>query len=199
MPLVLAQLESLASWMVNPWLFAAGAAAVSLPIIIHLLNKRKFKIVDWAAMDFLLDADKKNRRRVRLENLILLLLRCLAVFLIALLLARPFLSTMFTAGLLEAAQFERIVLIDDSLSMQVRTGNQTSLDEAKQSLVEMLKGLVASKSNDMLTLIVASQPDQRLVNAATISQESIDELTDAINAIPESDTVANMNQALQEL
>ena len=61
------------------------------PILIHLLNKRKFKIVDWAAMDFLLDADKKNRRRIRLENLILLLsLRCLAVLLIGLLLARPF-------------------------------------------------------------------------------------------------------------
>ena len=40
----------------TPWLFGAGAAAVSLPIIIHLLNRRKFKIVDWAAMEFLLEA-----------------------------------------------------------------------------------------------------------------------------------------------
>ena len=67
----------LAEWMVNPSLFLAGAAAIALPIIIHLLNKRKFIVVDWAAMDFLLDADKKNRRRIRLENLLLLLLRCL--------------------------------------------------------------------------------------------------------------------------
>ena len=74
---LLAQLESLATWLVNPWLFVAGAAAILIPILIHLLNKRKFKIVDWAAMEFLLDAEKKNRRRVRLENLILLLLRCL--------------------------------------------------------------------------------------------------------------------------
>ena len=64
---------------------SAGLLAISLPILIHLLNKRKFQIVDWAAMDFLLDADKKNRRRIRLENLILLLLRCLAVLLIGLL------------------------------------------------------------------------------------------------------------------
>jgi len=61
----------LAGWMVNPWLFLAGAGLVSAPILIHLLNKRKFKIVDWAAMDFLLEADKRNRRRVRLENLLL--------------------------------------------------------------------------------------------------------------------------------
>ena len=93
-----------------------GGWQFPLPIIIHLLNKRKFKIVDWAAMEFLLDAEKKNRRRVRLENLILLLLRCLAVLLIGLLLARPFIPTSMTAGLLNAAQFERIVLLDDSLS-----------------------------------------------------------------------------------
>ena len=83
-------ITSLGSWLVNPWLFVFGAIAVSVPIIIHLLNRRKFRIVDWAAMDFLLEADKKNRRRVRLENLLLLLLRCLAIFLIGLLLARPY-------------------------------------------------------------------------------------------------------------
>src|SRR6188474_499003 len=121
--LLLAQLEWFASWLVNPWLFAAGAAAILIPILIHLLNKRKFCVVDWAAMEFLLDADKKNRRRIRLENLILLLLRCLAVFLIGALLARPFVPTSVTAGLINATQFERIVLLDDSLSMQARQGN----------------------------------------------------------------------------
>src|ERR687892_261125 len=105
MPFIFAQLESLASWMVNPWLFVAGAT-----------------------MDFLLDADKKNRRRIRLENLILLLLRCLAVLLIGLLLARPFIPTSVTAGLINAAQFERIVLLDDSLSMQARLGNESAFE-----------------------------------------------------------------------
>lgn len=188
-----------AGFISNPLLLGIGVPLVALPIIIHLLNKRKFKIVDWAAMDFLLDADKRNRRRVRLENLILLLLRCLAVLLIAFLLARPFLPTSLTAGLLDSAAFERIVLIDDSLSMQVRTGNESALDEGKQSLIEMLKGLVASNSHDMLTLIVASQPDQRVVNATTLSAESIDEITDAILAIPGSDGTANISDALQEL
>ena len=37
-----------------------GLFAVSVPIIIHLLNKRRFKVVDWAAMEFLFDADKRN-------------------------------------------------------------------------------------------------------------------------------------------
>ena len=122
--MLFAQLESLSTWLFNPGLFLAGAAAIAIPILIHLLNKRKFKIVDWAAMDFLLDADKKNRRRIRLENIILLLLRCLAVLLIGLLLARPFIPTSATAGLINAAQFERIVLLDDSLSMQASQGTE---------------------------------------------------------------------------
>jgi hypothetical protein len=117
----------------------AGVAAISIPVIIHLLNKRKFKIVDWAAMEFLLDADKKNRRRVRLENLLLLLLRCLAVLLIGLLLARPFIPTSLTAGILSATQYERIVIVDDSLSMQARVGNSrpgpgSSIDAADGGL-----------------------------------------------------------------
>ena len=59
----------------NPGLLI-GSLLVAAPILIHLLNRRRFRIVDWAAMEFLLEADLRNRRRIRLEHLILLLLRC---------------------------------------------------------------------------------------------------------------------------
>src|SRR5262245_36787448 len=157
---MLAQIEQLATWLVNPWLFVAGVLAVLLPILIHLLNKRKFRVVDWAAMDFLLDADKKNRRRIRLENLILLLLRCLAVLLIGLVLARPFLPTSVTAGLIDAAQFERIVLLDDSLSMQARLGNESAWDVAKKRLVDLTNRLAQQRADNSLTLVLTSQPDR---------------------------------------
>jgi hypothetical protein len=134
-------IEQLATWLVNPWLLVAGAAAVLLPIVIHLLNRRKFRVVDWAAMEFLLEADKKNRRRIRLENLLLLFLRCLAVFFIGLLLARPFLPTNVTAGLIDAGQFERIVLLDDSLSMQAQAGNESAWEVAKKRLLDLTNEL----------------------------------------------------------
>src|SRR5262245_351269 len=163
---MLAQMEQLASWLVNPWLFVAGAIAVLLPILIHLLNRRKFRVVDWAAMEFLLDADKKNRRRIRLEHLILLLLRCLAVLLIGLLVARPFLPTSVTAGLIDASQFERIVLLDDSLSMQARLGNESAWELAKKRLLDLTNGLAQEHADNSLTLVLTSQPDRRLLNAA---------------------------------
>ena len=65
-----------------------GMGAVSVPIVIHLLNKRRFQRVRWAAMEFLLSAQKKNKRRVRVEHLLVLLLRCLAMALLALAVSR---------------------------------------------------------------------------------------------------------------
>ena len=101
--------------LLNGWgLLLGGSALIAAPIIIHLLSKRKFRIVDWAAIDFLLEADRRNRRRIRLENLLLLLLRCLAVFLIALLVARPLLtSSGLVAAAIKANRVERIILLDD--------------------------------------------------------------------------------------
>ena len=60
--------------VVSPALLWAGAAAVSVPIIIHFLTRRRFQRVRWAAVDFLLEANRENRRRVRIEELILLAL-----------------------------------------------------------------------------------------------------------------------------
>src|SRR3979490_1981910 len=69
--------------------FWAGMALVSVPIIIHLLNRRRFKTVTWAAMEFLLRAMRKNRRRLKFEQCLILATRCLLVFLLGLALARP--------------------------------------------------------------------------------------------------------------
>src|SRR3954463_6362047 len=69
--------------------FWAGVGLVSIPIIIHILNRQRFRIVSWAAMEFLLRAMRKNRKRLKLEQWILLATRCLAVFLLGVALADP--------------------------------------------------------------------------------------------------------------
>ena len=127
----------MASFLTIPLMFWLGLIAIASPIIIHLLNRRRFKIVDWAAMEFLLNANKKNRRRIQLENIILLILRCIAIFLLGFLLARPFFPN-DVAFLGENQQFERIVVLDDSFSMNVRTGNKTIFDTAKEKVKEFL-------------------------------------------------------------
>ncbi len=72
-------------------LFAiAGLFAAAGPIIIHLLNRRRFRPIQWAAMDFLRQALERNKRILHLRDLILLALRVLAVILFGLTLARPY-------------------------------------------------------------------------------------------------------------
>ena len=75
----------------NPGLLA-GVAAASIPILIHLLNRRKFRETRWAAMRFLLEAIRKNQRRVRIEQWLLLALRTLLILLVVAAMAKPFLE-----------------------------------------------------------------------------------------------------------
>ncbi len=67
-----------------------GLLAVAVPVIVHLLNKRTAKVVEWGAMRFLLDTLMRRRRRILLEEMLLLACRCLLVALLVLALARPF-------------------------------------------------------------------------------------------------------------
>lgn len=67
-----------------------GALGISIPIIIHLLNRRSTRVVDWGAMNFLLDSLAIRNRRIQLEEALLMATRCLLVGLLALALARPF-------------------------------------------------------------------------------------------------------------
>ena len=68
-------------------LLLGGLVLASVPIIIHLLNRRRFRVVVWAAMRFLLNAQKQNTRRMRLEQIILLAVRACVILLVVLAMA----------------------------------------------------------------------------------------------------------------
>ena len=72
----------------------AGLAAAAGPVLIHLWNRRRFRVVNWAAMDFLREALQRKRRILQVRDLVLLALRVAAMILLGLALSRPF----FTAG-----------------------------------------------------------------------------------------------------
>lgn len=67
-----------------------GALGIAIPIVIHLLNRRSNRIVEWGAMNFLLESLAIRNRRIQLEEALLMATRCLLVGLLALALARPF-------------------------------------------------------------------------------------------------------------
>src|SRR6516164_8802293 len=98
----------------HPWYMAAGGALVSAPILIHLINRIRFKRIRWAAMEFLLKSQKRNRRRLILEQLLLLAMRCLLVFLVGLLVSR-FIGDI--TNKLAAAPAAHVIVVDDTMSM----------------------------------------------------------------------------------
>ncbi|MGJ8725329.1 MAG: vWA domain-containing protein [Roseibacillus sp.] len=92
-----------------------GLLAVSLPIIIHLLNRRRHRTVKWAAMDFLLKATRESRGKKKLKHIIILTCRALAVAALIFAIARPLLGGFLGFG----ASVDTVVLIlDRSASME---------------------------------------------------------------------------------
>src|SRR5437762_2856822 len=123
-------------FFVNPWFMAAGGVLVSSPIIIHLINRMRFKRLRWAAMEFLLKSQKRNRRRLIIEQLLLLLLRCLLIPLAALLLAR-FIG--FTFGGFEQTGNVHVVVLDDSLILQDTVHGGDDAKEVGKLMLEIGK------------------------------------------------------------
>ncbi|MFN9035612.1 MAG: BatA domain-containing protein, partial [Planctomyces sp.] len=74
--------------LLNSFALVASSALI-VPIIIHLRRHRKVRIVDWPAMQFLSQSMLIRRRGLRLEEFLLLFLRCLIILLFALAMARP--------------------------------------------------------------------------------------------------------------
>jgi hypothetical protein len=116
-----------------------GTALGSIPIIIHLLNKRRFRPVTWAAMEFLMHAIQKNARRLQLRDIILMLIRTAAVVCLALALSRPAISAKGFLG--SGMKTGAIILIDNSLSMGYNNGRETRFDVAKRLSKQVISQL----------------------------------------------------------
>ncbi len=131
----------------SPWFAAAG----SIPIIIHLLNRQQYRRVRWAAMEFLLAALKKVRRRLQFENLLLLLIRILILALLGLALARPVFERTPLA-MMATSDTHVVIAIDNSYSMGLQQGGKTPYERAQETARELVRG-VAPKEGDKVTVI----------------------------------------------
>lgn len=186
----------LSTWLFNPWL-AVGTAAVASPILIHLLSRRRFRRIRWPAMEFLLAAHQKNRRRVRMEQLILLLLRCLAVFLLALMVARPFLRPGLAATLLGAApRSERIIVLDDSFSMMYAGAGKPTFETAVAAVQRIARWIGSDLPGDALTLLLTSRPREPLVALPSLSESHLQELEDRLRGLAPSQRAAQPAEAM---
>jgi hypothetical protein len=181
----------------SPALFYAGAAAVGVPVLIHLLMRMRFKRVRWAAVAFLMAAEKRNRRRVRMEEWLLLALRCLAVLLIGLLVARPFVHpTGLAAALGGSDRAERIFVIDDSFSMGYRTENGLIFDRAKGSIRRLIETIREESPDDTVTLLRMTDPTNPVEFGTYLDEAQAEQVLARLEALTPSQKAVDAQAAI---
>jgi hypothetical protein len=117
--------------------FLAATAAVAVPILIHLLLRPRARRVEIGSVRFLHLALRDSTRRRKVRRWLLLALRSLAVLLLALLFARPYLSGHGSDG----RDREVIILIDQSASMSAVQSGRTLFVRAQEAATKILKAM----------------------------------------------------------
>ena len=167
---------------ISPAFFWAGALLMAAPILIHIINRRRFKRVDWAAMDFLLRAMKRNRRRLRFEQILLLATRCSLLLLLGLALARPLGCSQSSLAQLAAARTGlHVLVIDNSYPMAYQTdrpGAPTQLDQAKALAKEILSRL--SSGGESVAIVTASRPARAVIATPSYDLHEAEAVIDRI-------------------
>jgi hypothetical protein len=186
----------LAIGFITPAFAVAGAALVGIPILIHILNRRRFKIVHWAAMDYLLQAMRKNRRRLKFEQWILLATRCLLLFLLGLALSRPLGCEDSLLGR-SVGQHVGVhaFIVDNSYSMAYeadRGDAKTHLDQAKKLTKAMIDRLSDGES---VILVTAAYPATPVIAKPTYN---LTDAKSAVDRIEQAYTDTDMAGALQK-
>lgn len=173
-------------------LWALPLAAV--PIIIHILNRRRFKKVPWAAMEFLLRAMKRNRKRLRMEQWLVLLLRVLAVLLLVALVSRPQLG----GGGLLGSITHHVVLLDDSASMRQRSGSSDLFTKAQDRVRKLADDLAQRREGDLFSVVRASRPGEPDLWGQRVGGELGSRAGELVKQLFVSDLAPAYGEALQK-
>lgn len=178
----------------NPGFLWALPAAI-IPILIHLLHRRRYRPVQWAAMQHLLEARRRNRRRIRLRHLLLMALRCAAVVAIVLLFSRPLGGGV--AGIPGGARGPLFVLLDDSASMAQSTAGASAFARGKDVV-----GRLVRESGDRgrdVTVFAASRAESLLAPRRDAEPEPVLDALDTVAAplVPE-EALARLAAAASE-
>jgi Mg-chelatase subunit ChlD len=119
-------------------LFFIGAAALAAPILVHLVRRTRARKVQFPALVFVRQVPQRTIRRRTLQNVLLMLLRCLAVLLIVIAFTRPFFTGGGSAQATNTAGGATVILLDNSLSMrrenlfaEAQRRAEATIDEAR--------------------------------------------------------------------
>lgn len=160
-----------------------GLPLVLVPIVVHLLNRRRFQRRPWGAMAFLTAAAKRSRKRVLLEHWVVLLLRTLAILAVILMVARP----RSAEGWAGDGPVRRVVLLDDSASTRERSSTTTVFQRECEALQRWLAALAEERPGDWVEVSLLSRPDRPLIPMGPLREPVLAELARALEDLKPRD------------
>ncbi|NOX38763.1 MAG: VWA domain-containing protein [Calditrichaeota bacterium] len=176
----------------NPTILFALAAA-SIPLIIHLLSRRKIKRVPFSTIQFLKRLERKQMRTFRLRQWILLVLRTLIIISLVLAFARPTLKSGDGGFFQERSPIAAVILLDNSLSLNEVHLTGSLLEELRQRFVD-LKSVF--RNGDRITVIQTTRPPTLLARNVAFSDDVWDDVLKKIQPnYLRSDLVTALRQA----
>ena len=171
----------------NPFLLL-GLAAAAIPVIIHLLNLRKLKIVEFSSLQFLKELQKTKMRRVKIRQILLLILRTLLIILVVLTFARPALrGSLGSIG--TRAKSTLVIVLDDSPSMAVRDERGVVFHQAITAAAGVLD---AVKDGDELYFVRLSEVHHKdLFPQSSVSsvRSALEKMTPSLETTPFRDAL----------
>ncbi|MBI5324636.1 MAG: BatA domain-containing protein [Ignavibacteriae bacterium] len=172
----------------NP-LVLFGLVAASIPVILHLLNLRKLKTVEFSTLRFLKELQKTKIRRLKLRQIILLILRTLLIIFLVLAFARPTIeSSLPVIG--SKAKTSAVILIDNSFSMDVSDELGNRLNQAKFAVKSIVEGMNEGDEASIIYLTTKESDNNSL-------SRNIDLLKQDLNKIIFSYSAANLATGLR--
>lgn len=174
-----------------------GAAGLAIPLIIHLIGRRRAKTVRFAALDFLIASNRKTARRLQLREILLLAVRALVCLAIPLALAKPYASCTQQGPAVERGPQAAVLIIDNSFAMDYAfPGENRLLSRAKEQAASILEQL--GPEADIAVLLSAEGAD----SPAELSRDHI-RLRDTIDEVEAvarpADTTTALRRAWQLL
>jgi len=168
----------------QPWMLWALPLAV-IPVVIHLINQRRYQTTQWAAMMFLLAANRMNRGYTRIRQWAILLFRMLVIAALIMAIGRPLVSGSLSSGIVGSLTGQTsdnvIVLVDRSPSMHARDADapmsklETGLTQMKQTFETLgINRLTVIESNQADTIEIESPEELLELPQATASDASAD-------------------------
>jgi len=140
-------------------IFLVGALTAFIPVIIHLIHRKRAPEILFSTLRFLKICTLKTARRKRIEDLLLLLLRILILTLLAFALARPIIKS----SVFGSTRRNSVIIVDNSMSMACRHQGRQRFDEAKEVALSIIK----EAEGDMVALLFTNGAQSRVKRGLT--------------------------------